>query len=113
MRRRTVESEYRKAFYHEGERLFSYPLHSETEDTQLATMEILAFQRGCALEDIGVFLEECASKERDFSRDCVAELLVEHGEKKSWRILNVTNGSFYTHEGPLSGFIAKYEAGEA
>ena len=108
-----MESEFRKAFYHEGERLFSYPLSFESEDTQLATMEILAFQRGCALEDIGVFIEECAPKERDFSRDCVAELLAERGKVESWRIMNVTDGRFYTHEGPLSEFIAKYEAGEA
>ena len=108
-----MESEFRKSFYHQGERLFSYPLSSEVDDTQLATMQMLAFQRGCELGDIGVFLEECAQKQWDFSHDCSVEHLGGQGDKQLWRILNVKNGVLYTHKGPLDDFIAKYEAGEA
>lgn len=107
-----MEVEYRKAFYHNEERLFSYPLDSETDDTQLATVEMLAYQRGCELGDIHVFLEECAPKERHFAHDCAAQRMDAGDGEERWRILNVTNGTMYSHDGPLDVFIAKYEAGE-
>ena len=106
-----MNSEFHKSFYHGGERLFSYPLASEQDDTQLATVQILASQRGCAPEDIGVFLEECAPKQWDFARDCATERLDDRGGQECWRILNTTNGAMHTHVGPLSGFAAQYEAG--
>lgn len=108
-----METEFRKAFYYKGKRLFSYPLHSESDDSQLAAMEMLAFQHGCALEDIGVFLEECAPKKRDFWRDCATQRLDDHNDQERWRILNVTNGALYTHTGPLNVFAMLYDAGEA
>ena len=107
-----MESEYRKAFYHKGERLYSYPIELEGEDFQQATMEQLAFQRGCWPEDIKVFLEECAPKERSFAHDCAIEQLEAHDGKERWRILNVATGCMYTHAGSLDSFVEKYEAGE-
>ena len=108
-----MKTEYRKAFYLRGERLFSYPIQSEVDDTQLATMEMLAFQHGCSILDLEVFLEECAPKRWDFSRDCMSERMGDHDGKERWRILNVTNGTLYTHHGPLSEFVERYEAGLA
>ena len=70
-----MESEFRKAFYHKGERLFSYPIALEGDDSQQAVLEQLAFERGCSLEDIDVYLEQCARKERVFSRDCAVQRL--------------------------------------
>lgn len=107
-----MEIEYRKAFYHNGERLFSYPVDFETEDSQLATLEMLAFQRGCSIEDIGVFFEECAHKEHDFARDCATERMDDRHGQECWRILNIKNGNMHTHVGPLDLFAEKYEAGE-
>lgn len=108
-----MESEFRKAFYHAGERLHSYALRFEAEDSQLATIQQLAFERNCKPEEIGVFLEECAPKERDFSRDCAVEHLGMRNGRDSWRILNIASGALYSHSGSLDAFIAKYEAGEA
>ena len=107
-----MESEYRKAFYHAGERLYSYALELEGEDFQQATMEQLAFERGCRIEDIDVYLEECARKERAFAHDCAVEQLESRDGQERWRILDVATGSMYTHVGPLEGFAVKYEAGE-
>lgn len=107
-----MESEFRKSFYHAGERLHSYPLRFETEDSQLAIIQQLAFERNCRPEEIGVFLEECAPKQRDFSHDCAAEHLGIHNGLDSWRILNITTGALYSHSGPLDDFIEQYEAGE-
>ncbi|MBR3383824.1 MAG: hypothetical protein IKG69_01215 [Atopobiaceae bacterium] len=108
-----MKTEYRKGFYYKGKRLFSYPLQSETDDTQIATMEMLAFQQGCSILDIEVLLEECAPKQRDFARDCMTERMGDHKGKERWRILNVTNGTLYTHVGPLEEFVELYEAGNA
>ena len=108
-----METEYRKGFYYQGKRLFSYPLQSETDDTQLATMEMLAFQQGCSILDIEVLLEECAPKRWDFSHDCMPQRMEDHNGEERWRILNVTNGTLYTHHGPLDDFVARYEAGLA
>lgn len=108
-----MESEFRKAFYHAGERLHSYALRFETEDSQLATIQQLAFERNCKPEEIEVFLEECARKERDFSHDCAAEHLGTCNGLESWRILNIATGALYAHSGSLDAFIEKYEAGEA
>ena len=107
-----MENEFRKAFYHKGERLYSYPVELEGDDFQQATLEQIAFERGCRIEDISIYLEVCAQKERTFTRDCVAEPLEPHGGQERWRILNVTNGSLYTHAGSLESFALKYEAGE-
>jgi len=108
-----MESEFRKSFYHAGERLHSYPLRFETEDSQRAIIQQLAFERNCKPEEIGVFLEECAPKQRDFSRDCAVEHLGMSNGRDSWRILNIATGTFYSHFGPLESFVEKYEAGEA
>lgn len=108
-----MESEFRKSFYHDGVRLHSYALQSEKDDSQLATIRQLAFERKCRPEDIGVYLEECARKEHDFSHDCAVEHLGMHNGSDSWRILNIATGVMYAHSGPLDSFIEKYEAGEA
>ena len=108
-----MESEFRKAFYHAGERLHSYALRHEKDDTQLAMVRQLAFERNCGPEDIEVYLEECAPKERDFSRDCAVEHLGMRSGRDNWRILNVATGALYAHSGPLESFIHKFEAGEA
>ncbi len=105
-------SEYRKAFYHAGERLFSYPIELEGEDFQQATLEQLAFERGCQIEDIDIYLEACAYKERTFSRDCAVQRLEAKGGQEQWRILVISTGSLHTHSGPLDDFAAKYEAGD-
>lgn len=108
-----MESEFRKAFYHGGERLHSYALRSEKDDSQMATLRQLAFERKCKPEDISVYLEECARKEHDFSHDCAVEHLGMRNGSDSWRILNIATGAFYAHSGSLDSFIEKYEAGKA
>lgn len=105
-------SEYRKAFYHAGERLFSYPVELEGEDFQQATLEQLAFERGCRIEDIDVYLEACAFKERMFARDCAVERLEAVNGQERWRILVISTGSLHVHAGSLDDFAAKYEAGD-
>ena len=106
-----MDTHFRKSFYHKGERLFSYPIDSEVDDAQIATLEILAHQRGCAPDEIVIYLEECAEKVFDFSRSCISEQIGERNGEKLWRILDVSCGRLYTHTGALDDFIAKYEAG--
>ena len=107
-----MEVEFRKAFYHAGERLFSYPVDCEGEDFHQAIVEQLAFECGCRPSDIDVYLEQCAFKEHVFSRDCAVERLEAQDGDDRWRILHISTGSLYTHTGPLDEFVAKYEAGE-
>jgi len=108
-----VESEFRKSFYLRGTRLHSYPIAHEVKDQQQITVDQLAYEHGCHPREIGIFLEECAPKRWDFSRDCWYEHIgTKHGLDQ-WRILSVVTGRIFTFTGPLYEFVEKYEAGEA